>query len=125
MAKRIAVSRFPIPLSSPMIATFHNICTGEAPDVDGVRNAKNITAQNSDISWGGGGGNYKCKVESVKCKVGACSGFTALAADFDTSRSFTRRERPFRSPRRVRFFNTTRKEQTKWCAKQNLAELVE
>ena len=51
-----------------------------------------ITAQNSLILQGGG--NYRL-------------------APTDSFDAHVRRARPFWSPRRVRFFNTTRKEQTK------------
>ena len=41
----------------------------------GNKCASAITAQNRDISRGGGG-NYKCRVESVECKVKGCPDFT-------------------------------------------------
>ena len=65
-------------------------CAGqEASGIDGMRNAMTITAQNCRILQGGG--NYRL----------------ILPDSFD---AHTRRERPFRSPRRVRFLDTTIKE---------------
>ena len=68
-------------------------CAGsQTPGGAGVRSAMDITAQNSLILQGGG--NYRL-------------------APTDSFDAHVRRARPFWSPRRVRFFNTTRKEQTK------------
>jgi hypothetical protein len=58
--------------------------------IDGVRSAMDITAQKSLILQGEGG-NYSL----------------SLPDSFD---AYTRRARPFGSPRRVHFLNTTRKE---------------
>ena len=48
---------------------------------DGIHAEFAITAQNRDISRGGG--NYKCRVESVECKVKGCSDFTTLSIPHD------------------------------------------
>ena len=50
-------------------------------DTLGNKCASAIIAQNSLILQGGG--NYKCRVESVECKVKGCPDFTTLSIPHD------------------------------------------